>query len=115
MIGKGASAIRPVTLAEVLKILEKRQGTAGEFGFEQQTTLDYSKKFSKLKLSDAEEFFKELSSIEIKPETAVKIIDILPKNKAQLNLILSKEKDLNEKKVKQIEELIEKYSKKAKE
>jgi DNA-directed RNA polymerase subunit F len=115
MIGKGASQIRPITLAEVAKILEKRQGTAGEFGFEQQTTLDYARKFAKLKLSDAQELASELEKLGVKPETAVKLADILPQNKAQLLLILSKDRaGLPDKKVAEIEELIAKYAKKAK-
>ncbi|MCX8198317.1 MAG: RNA polymerase Rpb4 family protein [Candidatus Micrarchaeota archaeon] len=115
MIGKGASQIRPVTLAEVERILEKRQGTLGEFGFEQQTTLDYAKRFAKLKLSDAQELCEQLASLGIKPETAVKIADILPQNKALLGLILAKDRsDISEKKVAEIEELVAKYAKKAK-
>lgn len=115
MIGKGANEIRPATLAEVEKILEKRQGTAGEFGFEQQTTLDYAKKFAKLKLSEAQELAKELEELGVKPETAVKLADILPINKGQFALILAKDRaSLSDKKVIEIEELVAKYSKKAK-
>jgi DNA-directed RNA polymerase subunit F len=115
MIGKGASEIRPATLSEVAKILEKRQGTAGEFGFEQQTSLDYAKKFGRLKVSDAQEMQSELEKLELKNETAVKITDILPSTKAQLLLILSKDKvDAPEKKLGQIEEIVAKFSKKAK-
>lgn len=115
MIGKGAHEIRPATLAEVARILEKRQGTVGEFGFEQQTTLDYAKRFAKLKLSDAQELATELEKLGMKMETAVKIADILPANKSQLALILAKDKpDLSEKKIAEVEELVAKYSKKAK-
>lgn len=115
MIGKGASEIRPATLSEVAKILEKRQGTAGEFGFEQQTSLDYAKRFGKLKLSDAQEMQSELEKLELKNETAVKITDILPSTKAQLLLILSKDKtDASEKKLGQLEEIVAKFAKKAK-
>jgi DNA-directed RNA polymerase subunit F len=115
MIGKGASEIRPVTLSEVTKILEKRQGTAGEFGFEQQTTLDYAKRFSRLKMSDAQEMVTELEALGLKNETAVKVADILPSTKAQLLLILSKEKaDFPEKKVAEVEEVVAKFAKKAK-
>ena len=114
MIGKGANSIRPATLAEVLKILEKRHGSGGgEFGFEQQTTEDYAKRFAHLKLSDAEEMFKELVDMGMKPESAAKVVDILPKNKAQLMLILQKS-DLPDKKVPDVEALVEKFSKKAK-
>jgi len=115
MIGKGAREIRPATLAEVEKILETRQGTGGEFGFEQQTSLDYAKRFSHLKLSDAKEMLQELEKLEIKTETAVKIVDLLPKNRSQLMLILAKDKaELPEKKLSHVEEIIVKFGKKAK-
>ena len=114
MIGKGANEIRPAMLAEVEKILEKRQGTAGEFGFEQQTSLEYAKRFSHLKYNDAKEMLDELEKLEVKTETAVKIVDILPKNKSQLMLILVKDKvELAEKKMEKVEALIAEYSKKA--
>ena len=115
MIGKGANEIRPVLLSEVEKILEKRQGTAGEFGFEQQTSLEYAKRFSHLKYNDAKEMLDELEKLEVKTETAVKIVDLLPKNKSQLMLILVKDKvELPEKKMEKVEALIAEYSKKAK-
>ncbi|MFA5929887.1 MAG: hypothetical protein WC861_03310 [Candidatus Micrarchaeia archaeon] len=114
MIGKGANEIRPAMLAEVEKILDKRQGTAGEFGFEQQTSLEYAKRFSHLKYNDAKEMLDELGKLEVKTETAVKIVDILPKNKSQLMLILVKDKvELAEKKMEKVEALIAEYSKKA--
>ena len=114
MIGKGANEIRPAMLAEVEKILDKRQGTAGEFGFEQQTSLEYAKRFSHLKYNDAKEMLDELEKLEIKAETAVKIVDLLPKNKSQLMLILVKDKvELPEKKMEKVEALIAEYSKKA--
>jgi DNA-directed RNA polymerase subunit F len=116
MIGKGANTIRPATLAEVEKILDKRQGVGGgEFGFEQQTSLEYAKRFSHLKYNDAMEMVEELGKLEIKPETAVKIVDLLPSNKSQLMLVLSKDKlELSEKKMSQLEGIIASYSKKAK-
>jgi len=114
MIGKGANEIRPAMLAEVEKILDKRQGTAGEFGFEQQTSLEYAKRFSHLKYNDAKEMLDELEKLEVKTETAVKIVDLLPKNKSQLMLILVKDKvELAEKKMEKVEALIAEYSKKA--
>jgi DNA-directed RNA polymerase subunit F len=116
MIGKGANTIRPATLAEVEKILEKRQSVGGgEFGFEQQTSLEYARRFSHLKHGDASEMLAELEKLDVKTETAVKIVDLLPKNKSQLMLILSKDKvELSEKKLAQAEEIIATYCKKAK-
>lgn len=115
MIGKGVIDVRPLMLCEVAKMLEKRQGTAGEFGLEQQLSLDYARRFSHLKYSDAKKMLEELSALEIKTETAVKIVDILPKNKSQLLLILAKDKiDLPAKKLEQVQEIVLEYSKKAK-
>ena len=115
MIGKGAYQVRPATLAEVAKILEKRQGTLGEFGFEQQTSLDYARKFAHLKLSDAQNMQKELEDAGLKPESAVKVVDLLPKSRQQLLLIIAKDKaELPEKKLAEIEEIVAKFSKKAK-
>ena len=115
MIGKGANEIRAVSLSEVEKILEKRQGTAGEFGFEQQNTLEYAKRFARLKHSDAVEMQHELEALELKGETVVKIVDTLPPNKGMLALILSKDKaDVSEKTVSKIEAIVAKFSKKAK-
>ncbi len=115
MIGKGANEVRPATLSEVAKILERRQGTAGEFGFEQQTTLDYARKFGRLKVSEAQEMQSELEKTGLKNETAAKLVDMLPAPKAQLLLILSKDKsEIGEKKLGEIEEIVAKFSKKAK-
>ena len=115
MIGKGTTEVRPATLAEVQKILNDRQGKGGgEFGFEQQTTLDYAKRFSHLKLSDAQEMMEELVDIGMKPDAASKAVDILP-TKSQLMLILAKDKsELTEKKMSEVLEVIAKFSKKAK-
>jgi DNA-directed RNA polymerase subunit F len=115
MIGKGANEIRPATLAEVQKILEARSGTAGEFGFEQQKSLDFARRFAHLKQNDAKEMLEELLKLEIKPEVAVKVVDLLPKNKSQLLLILSKDKaDVGDKVVSKVEAIVAEYSKKAK-
>lgn len=116
MIGKGATEIRPVTLSEVEKILDKRQGSGGgEFGYEQQTTLSYAKTFARLKLSDAQGMVSELEKLGVPLATAVKIVDILPKVKPQLALILAKDRvELPEKKLAEISSIVEKHSKKAK-
>lgn len=115
MIGKGLNESRPATLAEVKKVLEKRQGTAGEFGYEQQTTLSYAQRFAHLSHSEAEDLQKEAEELGVPASAAVKIADLLPKNKPQLMLILAKDKtELSEKKLSELEEMVAKFSKKAK-
>ncbi len=110
MIGKEVVGIKPVTVAEVENILEKRQ-KEGELGFEQQTTLDYASKTKRLKKEDAVKLVKELVKIEkVSEEIAVKIADIAPKNAVEVNLLFSKERHVLEPdEVKQVLEIVEKY------
>ncbi|MBI4399512.1 hypothetical protein HY570_02075 [Candidatus Micrarchaeota archaeon] len=92
MIGKETVNSKPATLADVKAILEKRKAD-GELGFEQQATMDYAEKFAKLSIESAGALGQELSKVEkIKPDAVAKIVDMLPKNASQLNLILSKER-----------------------
>ena len=112
MIGKGIAESTPVTLAEVKRVLEKRQGTAGEFGFEQQTSLSYAQRFAHISHADAESMLKEVLELELPLSTAVKIVDILPKAKSQIMLIFAKDKaELSEKKMAELEAIIAKFSK----
>lgn len=115
MMGKGTNESKPVTLAEVKRILEKRQGTAGEFGYEQQTTLSYAQRFAHLSHSEAEAMQKEVEELGVPTSSAVKVVDLIPKNKPQLMLILAKDKvELPEKKLAELEGIVAKFSKKAK-
>ena len=62
-------------------------------GLEQRYALEYSKKFAKVGKRKAEEVFEKLMKVDkMKPEAAVKLIDIMPKNKEQAKLILTKER-----------------------
>jgi DNA-directed RNA polymerase subunit F len=89
MIGNSNTSSRPASLSEVQKILEERQ-KVGDFGFEQQTSLEYAKKFAK---EGSEDLAAELEkSGKLKRETAVKIADIRPKSISTLAAILSKDK-----------------------
>ena len=103
---------KPVTLAEVSEILGGRK-KEGELGFEQQATLDHATKFSKLSKKKASEMLEELmKNDKIKPDFAVKIVDILPKNAVQLRLILTKGRyDLTSSEIEDVLKIVEKYSK----
>ena len=107
MIGKGTNSTKPVTLPEVLDILEHRRAS-GDIGYEQQTCYDYANKFAKITKAKAEKLVEDICGNEkIKPETAVKIIDIMPKYKSQLNIILLKDKcELSDKEKEKVLELV---------
>ena len=59
LIGKEVSNEKPVTLAEVLEILEK-QKKRGELEYGQRLTYDYTQKFAKLDVKKARELMEEL-------------------------------------------------------
>ncbi|MDD5317800.1 MAG: hypothetical protein PHF51_03655 [Candidatus ainarchaeum sp.] len=62
-------------------------------GLEQRSTLEYSKKFAKLgKRKAADMVEKLLESGKMKPEIAVKVVDLMPENKEQVKLLFAKER-----------------------
>lgn len=90
MIGKRVVKKRVASLAEVEKLL---RGRGGELGYEQQTSLDYAKKFAKVSKEKADELVEKLMKNEkISRWTATKIVDIMPKYKSQVTVITAKEK-----------------------
>ncbi|MFH1094723.1 MAG: hypothetical protein V1728_00730 [Candidatus Micrarchaeota archaeon] len=92
MLGKKTENPRPVSLAEVKAMLLAR-ASEPDFGYEQQLSLDYSKKFCKLSLEDARALSAGLSKIEaLLPDSVAKIVDILPEHAPTLQAILAKEK-----------------------
>lgn len=92
MLGKKTENPRPVSLAEVKAMLSTRAAEP-DFGYEQQLSLDYSKKFCKLTPEDAKALGAGLSKIEaLQPESVAKIIDILPEHAPTLQAILAREK-----------------------
>ncbi|MBI5228978.1 DNA-directed RNA polymerase subunit F [Candidatus Micrarchaeota archaeon] len=104
----------PITLAEVVALLKKRQAD-GELSYEQQNALDYAEKFSKVDVKAAKELMKELAKINglgEKSAACVTIINILPKKEEEAKAILSKDKvELPEESLKEIIKIIKKYRK----
>lgn len=94
---------KPVSISEVKDILKKRE-KEGELGYEQQTSMEYSENFSKHSKSESEKLIKQLTkNSKIDEETAIKIIDLSPKNADTLKSILIKDKiDLTDEEVTEI-------------
>lgn len=81
----------PVSISEVLQIIKKR-AEEGELGYEQQSTLEYSENFAKLNSKEEKKIIDEIMSNEkINEETAIKIVDLSPKNIDLVKSILLKE------------------------
>ncbi len=92
MIGKRTEDARPASLPEVKELLEAR-AVQPDFGYEQQTSLDYSKKFAKIEKAKADKLVAALMEIDgMKIETAVKLADILPSYKSTLPSVFAKDK-----------------------
>lgn len=93
MLGRKVESTRPVSLVEVKRILEQRS-VEPDFGYEQQTSLDYARKLAKLTVEDAAKLEKELVEEvpALKAEALVKIVDILPVHESTIGAILAKER-----------------------
>ena len=112
MIGKGVTSEKPVTLAEVLEILEK-QKKLGELEYSQRLTHDYVQKFARLKAKEAVELVNGLLKLgNLKPHQAVALVNLMPETKEDVQLIFAKERTrLEEGDIAKILELLDKYRK----
>ncbi len=92
MLGRKVEGAKPVSLPHVRAILEQRSAEP-DFGYEQQMSLDYARKFAKLTPADADKLAADLAEFDaLKPETITKIVDILPAHLSTLQAILAKDR-----------------------
>jgi len=98
--------LQPLDMSEVKKILGSLEDT------EKKKQLEaFIKKFSKIKQEKAKQLKKELNElglIKLKQEHAVKIVDVLPEDAADLNKIFI-DVSLDEDETNKILEVIKKY------
>lgn len=85
---------KPVPMAEVLDVLAARKKDGEELGYEQANALEHAENFSGCDRKRAEGILKKVkaASPKIDEETAVKIVDIMPKSEEALKAILLKSK-----------------------
>jgi DNA-directed RNA polymerase subunit F len=109
MLGKKKLDEKRLALPEVKKILEERK-EKGELLYEQSIALDHLMKFCKLDVKNAQKLKEELIEIEVPPDVAVKITDILPEDKHDLGVIFAKERHiLGDEETEKILEIVKKY------
>lgn len=83
-----------ITNAEAREILKERKKEI-ELGYEQKNALDYLKKYDKLTLKQAQDLVKELSGVKkLRERQIIAIVNVLPKDKDDLRLILEKDYNL---------------------
>ena len=83
---------KPITLAEVKKLLTEVSKEKDELDYVQKKALTHAEKLSKVSLKDAEALQKELTENSIEEEKAIEIINIMPKTRDELRAIFSKER-----------------------
>ena len=100
---------KPVAYPKAKKILEER-GKEGELSYEQKSSLEHLRKFSKL--DDDEKIFEDLKAIEkLRDEFIVKIINNMPKTPEEAKIIFQKDViDLGAEDMTKIIEIVKKYA-----
>ncbi len=110
MIGDKILELKQVSLVRVKDLLVKRKKEK-ELTYEQDVTLKYAKMFGKITRIQAKKLGNELSKIEGLPkEMAIKIIDVLPKDKEHLELIYPKNFKLEDSVIEKVLDLTKKIT-----
>lgn len=101
---------QPVSLPQVEAMLKERKKDS-ELIYEQKKTMQYAKEFAKLNEKKAEELIAELETAKIEKRVAVKVTDVLPKNKSELRILFEKHHSPTEAEIKTVLETVKKYGK----
>ncbi len=110
MIGKELVAEQFVPLPTVKKILKKR--AEEEMIYEQKIALEHADKFTRLKITDAEQLMKELKELGLRvgDDVIVKIADILPADETDIKAIMLKSgTQLKKEQAQKILDIVAKY------
>ncbi|WP_458402652.1 RNA polymerase Rpb4 family protein [Methanobrevibacter sp.] len=110
MIGKNIIESEPIPGAKVKQVLEEFSDD-NELNYEQNITLNHLARFKRYSLEDSEEIIEKLENeFNLRPKVAVHIVDLVPKDLADLRLIFAKEpKQIDKEEMEKIIELLEQY------
>jgi len=109
MIGEEVTEKRKISFAEALNLLEKRK-KVGALSYSQQTSYDYCKKFVALPYDETNELLEKLLKLSVPRDVAINIVDVFPKNKLTLKVIMAK----SESDVDKVMEILDEYRDKSK-
>lgn len=108
MIGKEIVNSEPIPAAKVKVILEEFSED-NELNYEQNVTLNHISRFKTYSLEDTEKIIEELEEI-VKTKYAVRIVDLIPEDLADLRLIFAKEKfPIKKEEMEEILKILDKY------
>lgn len=106
----------PITVSEAGEFLkeeiERRRREERERGYAQRRAFDHIQKFSKLDSEDAKELYnKLLNHNKVSKELAVKMTELLPREKDLIRALYSKERfALDEETIEELLDIISQYS-----
>jgi len=99
---------QPITISQAMELLEERK-KEGELNYEQNAALEHCKKVSSLSAKKANEKVDLLleKNKKLLPETAVKLIDVKPKQASTVKAILLKDKiELSDEEIEELLKLL---------
>ena len=101
-----------ISIVEAKNILKKISKERKELLYEQRIALEHAEKFAQLSAKQTKDFITELLKLDYVEEIqAYKIADIIPKTEDDVKAIFAKERYTpNDKEIKNILEIIKKYS-----
>jgi DNA-directed RNA polymerase subunit F len=111
MIAKSLSEEKPISNSEAKTILDKLAKSVKELNYEQRIAADYLSKFPGLSAKKSKKLVEELLELnqKIKPDLAVKIADLQPKDEEDVRAIFAKERfTLTKEEIKAILGLVQK-------
>ena len=110
MIGKEILETKPISGAEVKEILEDFSN-GNDLTYEQNLTLNHLARFKRYSLEDSIEIVEKLKDeFGLRDKVAVHIVDLVPKDLADLRLIFAKEpKKIDKEELEKILEFLEQY------
>ena len=99
MKGRGIIEVRPISMYEAKAILERELEESEEPLYEQKICLDYLHKFARLSPEEGRRIMEEVLKVsdKIRPETAAKIADLLPRDEEDVRAIFAKERAILDK------------------
>ncbi len=110
MIGKEIIESKPISGAEVKKILDDFS-EENELNYEQNLTVNHLARFKRYSLEDTKEIIEKLESdFGLRTRVAVHIVDLVPKDLADMRLIFAKEPTkIDKEEMEKILEFLEQY------
>ncbi|WP_407393123.1 RNA polymerase Rpb4 family protein [Methanobrevibacter sp.] len=110
MIGKEIIESEPISGAEVKEIIENFS-EENDLNYEQNLTINHLARFKRYSLEDTKEIIEKLQDeFNLRPKVAVHIVDLVPKDLADMRLIFAKEPTkIDADEMKKILELLEQY------